>query len=113
MTKFILGAIFGASMALLVMALLKANEEPDATGGEDLGELDTFVQADVLRDVLQNHAAFEPADNFLKDCPPVCGNCEHWTRELYAWGNVQICGICNRPRNAGQVCDIRDGEVTQ
>lgn len=94
MIKFILGTMFGGSLGFIWAALLQ----------DDRPEVIVRPETDAV--VVPRRLAFAPADNFLRDCPQVCGNCRHWEKELYAWGNVQVCRVCGRPKNCGQICDV-------
>lgn len=96
MIKFLLGMVFGGSLGFVWAALLRGDDAPASV---------VRTEADTV--TVPRRLAFAPADNFLADCPQVCGNCKHWEHELYAWGmNVQICRISNQPKNCGHICDV-------
>ena len=51
--------------------------------------------------------AFEPAKGFVKDCAPMCGNCEFWKEECFAWGLITFCAISFRDRQADDECNVK------
>ncbi|MBQ6130187.1 hypothetical protein IJI72_00610, partial [Candidatus Saccharibacteria bacterium] len=56
---------------------------------------------------------FQRRDGFLADCAHVCGNCDNWNSEIFAWDECRICKLSGQMREAGKRCNIRNGEVVR
>ena len=112
MIKFIAGLFMGAAFGFIVGAVLSA----DRKGGLTVEPGEAIIPKATAEDFARywfNVDGFEPAPDFDPFCPAVCGNCKHWDSEVFAWG---VCKICKRPgimREAGDVCNIRNGEVVR
>lgn len=133
MIKFIAGLFMGAAFGFLVGAVLSADRPkggltvepgeaivPIAKVGEYLRtryEVTDIEEGPCGFKVRAKRAdyfnGFEPAPDFDPFCPAVCGNCKHWDSEIFAWGVCKICKRSGDMREAGDVCNVRNGEVVR
>ena len=101
----------GAAFGFLVGAVLSADKRD---GGQTLEPGEMIIPKKDLEQMLRRHFdGFEPAPDFDPFCPPVCGNCKHWDSEIFAWGEQRDCKLSGMAREAGDVCNIRNGEVVE
>ena len=111
MIKFIAGLFMGAAFGFLVGAVLSADRPK---GGLTVEPGEVFLSRQEFNKIAQQcFDGFEPAQDFDPFCPPVCGNCKHWDSEIFAWGVCKICKRSGVMREAGDVCNIRNGEVVR
>ena len=115
MLSFIAGFFIGGLVGLIVTCVTVAGRDAEEKAQKIINTpIDEPLHREHDKPARSDYFdGFDPAPDFDPFCPAVCGNCAHWGSEIFAWGEQRDCKLSWMAREAGDVCNIRNGEVVE